>query len=331
MRILIGMSVVLALATGLAWAQQPGASPVDNWGSRMGANNMTQDQFNKLGDYADQARRLTKDDKDKGKTLADLLAEDKTAAVEVAKSLPLSCEVSDAVLAAEGPTTLNGQTVDTKTYEVACANGLGYFLVKPSIGAPYGFSCLAAEATRQADIAAGRAPGTGCKLGANLSPETIVTNVLSRSGVSCMVSKITSHGQNAKAKIEYTEAACADGKGFILLTALPGSQMTPQSMSCKDAGNRGIPCKLTESGPVVTKQTFIDALKTNNIACSASVDKIHVIGQETAKKRYVVEFVCPERPEGLVAFIPLADSTAPFESKSCQDAAKLRAMCKLNK
>ena len=49
-------------------------------GNHMGQNNMTQDQFNQMADYADTAKRLTKEDKAKGKTIADLLAEDKAAA-----------------------------------------------------------------------------------------------------------------------------------------------------------------------------------------------------------------------------------------------------------
>lgn len=336
-KIAIGCALGLLLVCGQGLAQQGGnagsssGSPTGIDPISTGRNNMSQEDFNKLGDYVEQAKRLTKQDKEKGKTLEDLLAEDKAKAVELAKALPVTCEVTDAVLAAEGKAVVDGKETNTHTYEVACTNGMGYFLIQPDEGKPFGFSCFAAEATRKADVAAGREPGATCHLGANLDILNMATTALSRTGVACSVSKFNWLGQSAKSQIEYNEFACADGKGYILVSALPGKSMVPQSLSCQEGAKRGLICKLTEVGPIVTKQTFIDALKAHNIACTASVDRLHVIGQEGAKKRYVVEFACPEHPEGLVAFIPLTGSTAPFETKTCAEAAKLKAACILTK
>ena len=325
--------LAFALVGTAAGAQSVGGSMPTMDGSST-SNHMSgalsQDQFQKIGDYADQAKRLSKDDKAKGKTVDDLLAEDKAKASELAKSMHLSCEVTDAVLSAEGPADIDGKKLNTHTYETACSNGMGYFLVAVDGGKPYGFSCLAAEATRQVDVAAKRQPGAVCKLGANVIPENMASSVMSHAGVSCMVSKINYIGLNSKSKIEYDEVACLDGKGYILVSALPGQTISPQTMSCHDAAMRGIVCKLTDSGPVVTKQTFIDALAAHKVPCAASADKMHIIGQETAKKRYVVEFLCPaEQPKGLVAFIPLSGSTSPFEAVDCKAAARKSAVCKL--
>ena len=92
-------------------------------------------------------------------------------------------------------------------------------------------------------------------------------------------------------------------------------------------------CKFSDNGTVVTVQTFRDALAAHNVSCNASDDGIKALGQENAKKRYVVEFLCPaQRPNGLVAFIPLAGSTAPFEVTDCAGALKKTgATCVLNK
>jgi hypothetical protein len=282
-------------------------------------------------DYTNQATRLTKEDLAKGRKLEDLLAEDKSAATELAKTLSLSCEVGDAVLAAEETAPIDGKNTTVRTYEVACTNGIGYFLFQPGEGAPTGVSCFTAEANRQADITAGKPTGAACKLSANVNIETMASAAMAHAGTNCLVNKTARLGQNAKAKVEYNEVACADGRGFILLSAMPGSTVRPQVLTCKDAGMRGISCKLTDSGPIVTKRNFIEALALHKVPCTANVDRMHVIGQEPAKKRYVVEFVCPEQPAGLVAFIPVQDSTAPFDTKSCKDAAKLRAVCTLNK
>lgn len=329
---LVALGALSFALCGAAWAQSAPDNPVAGHGadgSHISPGIMTQEQFNKLGEYNETAKRLTKG-KNKGKTLEQLMAEDKAAATELTKTMPLSCTVTDAVLAAEGKATIDGKEYDTHTYEAACANGMGYFLVAVDGGTPYGFSCLAAEATRKADVAAGREPGTVCKLAANLNPMAMTTAVLSKAGVNCDVTGLNWLGQNAKNKIEYNEAACTGGTGYILVTALPGQTVSPQTMPCREAAKRGLICKLTESGPVVTKQTFVDALTAHHVPCTTSVDKLHVIGQETAKKRYVVEFVCPEQPKGLVAFIPLEGSKSPFESMDCNAAAKRSALCKLN-
>lgn len=303
-------------------------------GNHMGQNNMTQDEFNQVQEYADEAKRLTKEDKAKGKTLADLLAEDKVTAEALAKSMPLSCEVDQAMLAAQGPVTVDGKQVDTKTYEVTCSNGMGYFLISQTPGAPYGFSCFAADFTRAADVAAGREPGIVCKLPPNADLKAMAAGLLSKVGVTCAVRDTKWAGQNSAAKTEFNEIACTDGKGYIVTSALPGSTKPVHALSCHDSAAQGLPCKLSDNGPpLMTLQTFKDALGQHNVACDASASEsaIHFHGQETAKKRYVVEFKCTQYPKGLVAYIPLNGNTAPFETTDCATAAKRKPeiLCKL--
>jgi hypothetical protein len=300
-------------------------------GNHMGQNNMTQADFNKVVDYADEAKRLTKDDKAKGKTLKDLLAEDLASATALAKSMPLSCDVTQAMLAAQGPVTVDGKTVDTKTYEATCANGMGYFLISQQPGKPYGFSCFAADATRAADAAAGRPPGAVCQLPPNANVKTAMATVLSRAGTNCTVRDLKWVGVSNAASTEFNEIACNDGNGYILRTALPGSMAQPRVVTCLDSIKQGLPCKLTAvaAASVVTVQTFRDALAAHKVICTASDSNVRAIGQQTASKRYVVEFQCPEQPKGLVAFIPLNGNTAPFETLNCVAAAKKGAACKL--
>jgi hypothetical protein len=302
------------------------AQPTQN---HMGQNNMTQEQFNQLADYADQAKRLTKEDKAKGKTLKDLLAEDLASATALAKSMPLSCDVTEAVLAAEGPVVADGKTVNTKTYEAACANGMGYFLISQEPGKPYGFSCFAADATRAADVAARRPSGTMCPLPPNANAKAAMVTVLSHAGTNCTVRDYRWVGTSSVTNSEFNEVACNDGKGYILKTALPGSIVQPIAIDCHTSGMQGLPCTLTSSGMVVTVQTFKDALAAHKVACTAADGNVRALGQQNASKRYVVEFQCPEQPKGLVAFIPLNGNSAPFETLNCAAAAKKGAVCKL--
>jgi len=100
-------------------------------------------------------------------------------------------------------------------------------------------------------------------------------------------------------------------------------------VSCHDAAMQGVPCKLTKTGePVVTLQDFKDALAKHHIACEAGEKDIHVFGKENVQKRYVVQFHCRQNDKSLVAFIPLADSTTPFEAIDCKAAAKRGFKCR---
>lgn len=311
-----------------ASGQMGGAGPANHLG-----NVMTQDQFNKLTDYADQAKRLTKEDKAKGKTLKDLLAEDKATVVALVKTLPLSCDVTDAIRTAQGPDTVNGKTVDTKTYETSCTNGLGYFLVTAEPEKPYGFSCFAVDATRQADIKAGRKPTVTCSLPANLDMKKMAATVLANAGVTCAIKDYRYIGQSVANHTEFVEYACEDGKGYITVAALPGASIPVHVETCNQSALRGLPCKLSDNGPLpvaLSLKMFRDALVQQKIACDATDQTTRLIGQENAKKRYVVEFKCTQQPKGLVAYIPLAGtSQAPFEAIDCKAAGKRGALCML--
>jgi hypothetical protein len=294
---------------------------------------MSQDQFNQMQEYADRAKRLSKDDKAKGKTLADVLAEDKAIVTTLVTTMPLNCEVVDAIRVAQGPETVNGKTVETKTYETSCANGMGYFLVTQEPEKPYGFSCLAVDATRQADIKAGRKPTTICSLPANLDMKRMGATLLSKAGVTCAIKDYRYIGLNAANHTEFDEFACDDGKGYITIAGLPGAAIPVHVETCNQSALKGLACKLSDNGPLpvaLSLKTFRDALAQQKIACDATDQTTRVIGQENAKKRYVVEFQCAQQPKGLIAYIPLAGTAlAPFEAIDCKTAAKRGAICAL--
>jgi hypothetical protein len=323
--ILCGEAFAQASGGAGAAISNSGAVPM---GNHMGTNNMTQEQFNQLKDYVDQAKRLTKDERVKGKTEADLRAEDKENAAALAKNLAVPCEVSDAMLVAQGNATVAGKPVQTRSYETACTNGVGYFLVlqEPK---PYALSCFAAEAKTKADAAAGIAGGAMCKLPANADSKAMAAAILSRAGKPCSVTQVGWIGQNASTNTEYNEAVCADGTGYMLASALPGSANPPRVTDCHTSAMQGIICKLAhvEGAPIVTIQTFKDAIAQRGISCEAS--NVRVIGQQNISKRYVVEFACPQQPRGLVAFIPVGENAAPFQTYDCAAAAKVGAVCKL--
>lgn len=256
-------------------------------------------------------------------------AQKATATQEVAAilaSTSLTCKLTDAAQVAEGPATVNGHTVNTKTYEIACDTGVGYFLIAQPPEKPAGFSCFAADAARAAQ---GKQAGTACMLSANADLKAMIGTALSRQGKSCQARDIRWIGENTTTGMEFIETACTDGAGYVLKLPQPQSTQQAAAMACADAAGQGIACKLTSSGaPIVTIETFKAALAQHKIACDAV--NLRVIGKQTMSKRHVVEFQCPQQPLGLVAFIPLSDSTAPFETFDCPTAAaKQHVACKL--
>ncbi len=326
-RCLVASAVFIALAVVPSTAQirvPAGVTPggIEKPGGAGNSNDMAVDQINKFGNYGALQARL-KQQNNKGKTAADLIAEDKAAAVALVATSKLSCTVSDAVLVAEDA------TAHTKTYEVACENGTGYFLVQsePPV-APFGFSCFAADAARRADIAAHRQPAVACGLAANANPKAMAGRILSHAGRICEPRDYQWLGQNSKSNTDFLEVACRDGSGYIVRMPLPGSLAPMRIETCIESGRNGLACRMTESDPVIIASK--DAIKQHNVSCEA--EAVHVIGHETIKKRQVVEFFCPkQQPNGLVAFIPVDGSTAPFEALDCSAAKQRQAVCTLTK
>lgn len=237
------------------------------------------------------------------------------------KSLQLPCEVSDAAQLNEGTATVSGKNVHVRTFETACSNGMGYFLVEQPPEKSIVFSCFSAEHTRQADQAQGRTPGPECSLPANADLKIMAGSILGKIGLPCQVTEVRSIGMEVGKNTELTEAACTGGTGYVISSALPGSTMPPSAQSCVDAYKRGVGCKMSSTGaPMLTMETFKDALAQHSVSCNA--DSLRLVGKETVKQRHVVEFKCPQQqPNGLVAFIPLEGNTAPFETMDCAHAA----------
>lgn len=250
-------------------------------------------------------------------------------AAALTATMKLSCAVAEAKLLADGTASIDGRNVHVRSYETACSNGVGYFLVDQEGQAPYGFSCFAAESTRAADIAAGREPQPACTLPANADVKKAAAIVLGKLGQQCTATALRHIGRDTNANTELNEVACSGGTGFVMASPLPGATQPVSALSCPDSYKRGVACKLSSNGaPLITMDTFKQALAQHGVACTVANSRL--IGRQNASKRHVVEFLCREKPEGLVAFIPLEDAAAPFETMSCSDAGfKAHVVCTL--
>ncbi len=312
-------------------------------GTGAGANNP-------MNQGADPAREQTNSDSDRiyreqlsnkrrGKQPAETKAQAIETAAELANGLQLSCDIRDAARVASGPASVKGKTVETRTYEVACGDGTGYLLVSQGSEAPLGYSCFAAEGQREVAAEKGQLFEDICILGANQDIKAMASSVLSHAGTPCTVDKLKWLGQGAASHREYTEVACHDGKGYVIATTIPGWAGPARAIGCGEAPSYGVTCQMTSAPPAAataatpgadptpTLEDFKAALVQHGVTCTPA--NIRVIGKENVRKRHVVEFLCPEQPNGLVAYIPLGSNTNKFETQDCATAAKSGVVCKL--
>jgi hypothetical protein len=158
--------------------------------------------------------------------------------------------------------------------------------------------------------------------------------VLKRNGVDCKVLAVKWLGTSA-ASLDHIETACEGGGGHVMRSPQMGSSGKLEVLSCQDAITQGVACQLspqalsasqsgTDSRP--TLSWFKEALSRNGVSCESK--RARIVGRESIKRRYLVEFECSDRPDGLVAFVPPAgDTVNSFESMNCVSAAERGIHC----
>jgi hypothetical protein len=311
------------MSTSPALAQNTPGSHQDNSGMN---GSLSRGDLEKLGgDHKQDATADAAQDSPQARAKA------REQSDKLIKTLQISCELSDAKLIVSGTRrpASGGREVETRVYEVACSGAMGYLLETQGTDMPLGISCLDAEQTRAADVAKGREPGFFCKLPANKDVYAMVASLISAGGgASCSIRELKAFGRSESTRSEYSEVACQDGTGFLLRTALPGSQAKTQVTSCAEAAKQGIKCRLTDSGPVeipVTMDTFKSTLAQHGVSCA--IDQLRMIGQEDHLKRYVVEYRCAGQSASLVAFLPLQGNANPYQSMECKEALEYSVTC----
>lgn len=309
---------------------------------------MSQSDIQGLADFVDSTKRL------EYKNIVSKSVATKRATTML-NALQIACQLIDAEHLGSGKSTVGGQSVDVGLYEVACANGMGYLLTLAGLSNATGISCFAASATQQVapahnlgDTAAHRAEkvNSTCRLPANRDLNSMATTVMRNAGTACDAHGVKWLGQSGSPTRDYTEVACNDGQGFVLRTPAPGSAAAIDVLSCTDAAPHGAQCQMSAPAPAVAAasapaaagsgplpegprpnlQWFKDSLSKNGVACD--VKKARIVGRESIKRRYVVEYQCPQHPQGLVAYVPSpADTTSSFESMDCTAAAERKITC----
>jgi hypothetical protein len=311
-------AVIVGMALGCLYsaAAEAQKSPVGNLDNGGMNGSLSRSDLEKLGG-------------DHGKSGASMTPEKaKEQSAKLVAALQLSCDISAAQLVVSGSRQIGGKETPVRVFEVACAQSLGYLLETQGSATPVAISCLTAEEGRAGDVAKGKEPGFFCKLPENRDVyAAVATLIASGAGAQCTVQRLQWLGRSDSAHLEYSEVVCEGGAGYVLSTALPGSQAKASVMSCGDAARQGVRCRLTDSGPAET-EVSLDTLKDalgQHLSCK--IDPVRLVGQEEHLKRYVVEYHCADRSAAGIAFLPLPGNTNPYEAIDCAAGALRGIAC----
>lgn len=300
-------------------------------------NYMSQSDLSALADFVDSTRRLER------KSLLPKSTATKRSKVML-EALHINCQLTDAEQLGSGKTAAGG---DIGLYEADCANGMGYLLTLVGRDSATGISCFAASATQPGDTSDPAKVDTRCHLPAGQDINAMATTVMRNAGTACDAHGVKWLGQSGSPALDYTEVACNEGGGFVLRTPAPGSVSgAVDVLSCSDAATHGAHCQLSApaatvaaasapaasgggslpEGPRPNLQWFKEALSKNGVSCD--VTKARVVGRESIKRRYIVEYQCPQQPQGIVAYVPSpGDTASAFESMDCAAAAERKIAC----
>jgi hypothetical protein len=234
--------------------------------------------------------------------------------------LKVSCAVSNAAYRGTAP-----GDAEQNVYEAACEDGMGYLLLLKGSSLS-GTSCLAA--------ARDESP-VKCALPGNADSKVAAAAVLGGNRISCKVRDLKWLGTSA-ANQDHIEVACEDGGAHVIRSPVPGSGGKLEVLGCQDAIKQGVACELSASARAVPPAPdsrpalswFKQELSRHGVSCETK--RARIVGRESIKRRYLVEFDCSDRPDGLVAFVPPAgDTINSFESMNCPSAAERGIRCEL--
>lgn len=207
-------------------------------------------------------------------------------------------------------------TTGISRYEAGCAEGDGLWIdmMRGSSTPDSIYTCLQVTSL-----------GETCRYTTAAESQAWAASMVSQGGQSCTPTGARFVGGNETNR--YYEVACQTEGGFMIRTGL--SNNFEQLISCVDAISIGTGCTLTAVAARAPGQQFQDLLTTNGVAC-AYQQHAQPRRETSGAQRYVVEYLCSDRPYGLVAFLPAEPGQGEVMQMDCIKAENvLRSRCTL--
>jgi uncharacterized protein YgiM (DUF1202 family) len=259
-------------------------------------------QAQKKKEAAAPAGTITEKDRQRGMAEAPALA----------KTAGLTCNVNDARFIIADPKS------KTAFYEVACDQGIGYIVIAdPAKPAPTLGTCMEANTPRED----GKKNAVTCMLPGNADLNAQLQPYVAKVGSNCQVQKHRFLGANTKST--FTEIACQDNQGFLLVAGLPanlsGEVTLLNCLSLEPGGN--VACTLTDRAAQL--QTADKLIASSDKNCAVK-DRKFVL--TTQKGSHWYEVACQD---GQGYMVEQAANGSLGQAIGCADADFIDGGCKL--
>jgi hypothetical protein len=237
----------------------------------------------------------------------------------------LKCDVTDAYQLGVGDEKVNGKTLKSSFYEIACGQGgLGYIFKEIQGGDSQFFDCLSLQMAADKAVADKQKPGNTCGLlAANKDPKSGLLPLLAQGGVNCgSVTKGAWLGASPADKVAVFEASCSNGGGYLIVSPQAGSTKTLDVEPCFKSDLLGVKCQLTTPDDV-SKQIVSYAANANQAGCTPSKGRWVVTDPSNGNDFY--EIGCSD---GKNAFMMRTDAKGGFkEAIPCVRATRIAGGC----
>lgn len=213
-----------------------------------------------------------------------------------------------------------GSSNETKIdrYEVGCANGLGGLVDYPQMGSTASVSflnCVVVEGSASA-----------CQFTSQDAINASLKPLAAKADAQCQVNNVRFVGAAKDSNGLFYEFGCSNKPGFIVMT--DGHNAFQREVSCAEAAGLG-GCKFTDTTAAVAdaKSGYTSQLKAAGYTCT--VQDFNILGSQPDTKRDFIEFKCPEKPWGLIGFVPQTGSKGSIDLHDCFLAQTTRHQCSL--
>ncbi|HEY2483084.1 MAG TPA: hypothetical protein VGI30_12940 [Caulobacteraceae bacterium] len=213
-----------------------------------------------------------------------------------------------------------GHSTTNAFFELACKEGApGYILqisAPPRLDKPVTAEpCLMFEPTNNVH----------CELTDRATQMSIVDKLMAQTGKPCVMKDRGFIGVAANGTTYY-EAACQDGKGYVVQQAPGGG--TPKLIDCVNADAIAGGCKLTDTRKAKTEQNGLYTQLAKKAGYDCAVSGYYPFA-ETMPGKEIVELTCSNRPDGAIAIFPVSGGVG--EVYDCAHSELLSFRCSMSK
>lgn len=239
-----------------------------------------------------------------------------------AAALP-NCTVSDAYALGTADEKVNGKTLKSTFYEIACANAVGYVFKSSPNADPTFFDCVSLKMAADKAIAAKTKPGNTCVLPANADPKSGLKPWIEASGAPCPSVKDAAWlGASPSDKVIVYEAACSNGDGYLITAPSAGSTKPLAVANCAKSDLIGVACTLTSKDDIA-KSIIALSGPANRPACAPT--KARWVVSDPGNGNDYYEIGCGD---GKTAYILQTDSKGGFKAAiDCVRATRIAGGC----